>query len=522
MSGSVRLFVSIWASSCCLKLLLIPAYKSTDFEVHRNWLAVTSSLPLNKWYVDETSQWTLDYPPMFAWMERLLASAAQFVDPQMLTVSSTEYNSRSTLVFQRVSVIVTDLVLVFAVWCWVNLCAVAGKQAMMQETCVNPQLITTILFLVNAGLIFVDNIHFQYNGFLFGILLLSILRINQRRFLEGAFWFAVLLNFKHIYLYISPAYGIYMFKTYCFDIKVDKNTKKYITSFKIVKFVSLAVVVISIFLLSFGPFIATGQLFQVLSRLFPFKRGLCHAYWAPNIWALYNAADKILSVAGKLLGLINLNQGSASMTGGLVQEYEHAVLPSIRPIHTLILTIVSILPAVWHVWKHPRSSRAFIQCVILCAFGSFMFGWHVHEKAILLVIVPLICLATTNDLDANLFTFLSIVGYYSMLPLIFKPAEAVIKYSLLILHSVFSYYMIGALFTDSEKNIKYSFKLLNTLETVYLVGIIIVELYCQVVHQILGFDDKLPFLPLMLTSVYSSVGVTYSWLKTYYYYVISA
>ena len=58
--------------------------------------------------------------------------------------------------------------------------------------------------------------------------------------------------------------------------------------------------------------------------------------------------------------------------------------------------------------------------------------------------------------------------------------------------------------------------LLSVAESIYLLGIIPVEIYNMFLHNCLGFAQKLPFLPLMITSLYSAIGVTYCWLKFYY------
>ncbi|KAI9658508.1 MAG: glycosyl transferase [Alyxoria varia] len=419
--------------AAALKVLLFPAYlltsdsKSTDFEVHRNWLAITHSLPLKQWYYETTSEWTLDYPPFFAYLEYGLSQVAAYVDPAMLDVERLGYDSWATVFFQRTTVVVAELVLCTALIAFVRSTPVIQRQSAHAAA---------LSIMLSPGLLIIDHIHFQYNGFLYGILIWSLVLLrDESTMLMGAILFAALLCMKHIYLYLAPAYFVYLLRTYCLG-------KKSIFHIRLGNTVKLGLAVMTVFALAFGPFANLGQLDQLRHRLFPFSRGLCHAYWAPNIWAMYSFTDRVL-LQGKIDFLLRgslakriavapilnfkINDSALqSVTRGLVGDSTFAVLPEITPKTTFVLTLFFQCICLVKLFFQ-TSWDTFIGALTLCGYASFLFGWHVHEKAILLVIIPFSLLALKDRRYLGAFRPLAVAGHVSLFPLLFTAAEFPVK-----------------------------------------------------------------------------------------------
>jgi alpha-1,3-glucosyltransferase len=548
----------IWILASCIKILLFPTYKSTDFEVHRHWLALTSKLSRGEWYFDTTSEWTLDYPPFFALFEYVLGKFG-FPPTELLTyppipnstLPSTNHMgisatlSPSSIAWHRSTVIITEAIsLGLAVSCFARTWPIQTRTT--AESCLSHDKLTLAIALValDPNLLVLDHVHFQYNGFLLGISLLSIAALRGERNFLGALIFACLLNFKHIFLYAAPLYTIYLFKRHCMGWP---NRLPIIQS--VIHLIGLGMIVISVFVTSFclvGCFIVPYRdpllvLKQILSRLFPVEaRGLLHAYWAPNAWALYAATDVGLGFLAKHYGWNELfgnfvqvtsnvgissssssnnnNNSNYSSTRGLVQgSIQFTILPNIPPIITILFTIFSMSGFLYFIWKHPHPTLFLhaYACIVLC---SFIFGYHVHEKALAMVSVPLALVSLDSALDARLYLMLTWITQVALAPLLYQSNLGLFKLTLVFCHAFWAVNALDAFHVKQRKESRISFRgglpaAFSWLDRIYLCGLALVFAIYETgaIRWLSKHGNRYEFLPLILISVYTGLGVLQCW-----------
>jgi alpha-1,3-glucosyltransferase len=111
-----------------------------------------------------------------------------------------------------------------------------------------------VLVITSSPLLLVDHIHFQYNGLMLGLMLLSIAAHLSGKVLIGGALFAFLLNMKHLYLVLAPVQFVFIVRSWVWGHGWH------------FRLFLMGALVLAIFAASLGPFLAIGQLPQLLSR----------------------------------------------------------------------------------------------------------------------------------------------------------------------------------------------------------------------------------------------------------------
>ncbi|KAJ2848658.1 glycosyl transferase [Coemansia brasiliensis] len=133
-----------------------------------------------------------------------------------------------------------------------------------------------------------------------------------------------------------------------------------------------------------------------------------------------------------------------------------------------------------------------------------MFGWHVHEKAVILILVPLGVLIARSPSKrvVRMHAVLSVAGFYSLLPLLFGAQELVPKTCILLMWTLCS---LNLLRVDGLS----TWQSLAPIERIYIIGHVPLFVLTELAPGIFG---QLQFMPLALVSVYAGLGVGYSWV----------
>jgi alpha-1,3-glucosyltransferase len=228
---------------------------------------------------------------------------------------------------------------------------------------------------------------------------------------------------------------------------------------------------------------------------------------------VYNVLDRLLVFLARRVFGVSVIEAGPSTSSGLVEEIAHVYLPSVKSWWTFVLTVGSMAPALVQLARRP-SPRVFLATLNFVSLCSFLLGWHVHEKAILLTVLPLGLTATTSVRDGRDYLFLSIVGHYSLLPLLFHPTETVLKLLVLLVFTLASILLLRDYHRRQLASRRIQFVgLFSAMERAYLWGLVPLYLLTQAILP--AVLPRMAFLPLALTSAYCTLGTLHAWRLCY-------
>ncbi|KAI3630859.1 hypothetical protein MIR68_012294 [Amoeboaphelidium protococcarum] len=349
-----------------------------DYEAQRHFMEIAFNLPVGQWYTYDPEYWGLDYPILTALHSYAMGYVSHLINPQWTSLyESRGYESSQHKLFMRWTVVLSDLLFYFVP----TLLLIKSVDSKVRSNLL-------LVLLLQPSLIVIDHGHFQYNCVMLGLTLLAICLILKERVITGSICYCLAIGYKHMALYYSLAFFSYLLGK-CLSRGFNRGT---------LLLALLGVSVIGTFGAMMLPLCLYGNdkgciqsVLQMFSRLFPLHRGLFEDKVA-NFWCAMNVVIKFREIFR------------------VDQLFKLAAL----------MTLIGCIPSCLYACRLP-TPRNFIYCLCCVSLSFFMFSFQVHEKSILLPLLPIMCLLVVErDAPSTIgfIEFFSIVSMFSMWPLL--------------------------------------------------------------------------------------------------------
>ncbi|EKJ73580.1 hypothetical protein FPSE_06198 [Fusarium pseudograminearum CS3096] len=408
-----------------------------DYEAQRHWMEVTTQLPISQWYFHDLQWWGLDYPPLTAYHSWALGKLGSYIDPSWFALFTSRGNQDPDLkIFMRATVIVSEyLIYIPAAIVFVR------RYSRLQGVTNWTAWLALVAILMQPATILIDHVHFQYNTVMLGFVMASMSSMLAERYKWAAVFFVGALGFKQMALYYAFSVFSYLLGR-CVFPRIDLTR---LFGIALVTAVSFAILILPLILGTFydktqgidahggskdspslpllpqlvdildtnafyWPYVE--QMVQLVHRVFPFARGLFEDKVA-NFWCAANVVIKLRQWPTELLQKVALGA-----------------------------TLASIIPPNIILFLRPRKTTLPL-AFAATAWGFFLFSYQVHEKSVLLPLMPMtLLLAGKQGLNKDTRAwvgFANLLGVWTMFPLL-KRVDLKIPYAVL---SLLWSYLLG-------------------------------------------------------------------------------
>ena len=212
-----------------------------------------------------------------------------------------------------------------------------------------------------------------------------------------------------------------------------------------------------------------------------------------------------------------------------------------------LLVLVAMTPCLVALWRNPSTSLL-LHSTSYAALCGFMFGFHVHEKAILTSVILDAVQACRGHGGRLSFSVLAATASYSVHPLLYKQDEYAAKWAITLTYMS----LLFALPTQEASRARLQGSAEASAETAqnsqgqqrkrlhgkhpagkvrsagsrrfvqwqwwYLCGFAALECSCAALHRV-SWGEQNDFLPLALTSVYCAGGIGMLWAQQLWAFV---